>query len=407
MDILVDKIADKQCVLIGEASHGTKEYYNWRAEISRRLIEEKNFSFIAVEGDWPDCYEINRYVKGYPDSGQNAREVLWKFKRWPTWMWANEEVREFVEWLREYNESAEEHKRVGFYGLDVYSLYESLDVIVDYVRKNDPKNVEKAYRAYRCFEPYGKDVYKYATASAFVDKSCADEVIRLLSHLKTNIQKYNDPEEMIFNVEQNAHVLKNAETYYRIMLRADALSWNVRDEHMMETLERLVDYQGNGKAIIWAHNTHVGDARATSMAEEGMVNIGQLARERYGDDNVALVGFGSYEGSVIAARSWGAPMKKMRVPEARKDSWEYIFHEMEGDGILIISDMLRGFENERRGQRAIGVVYHPEAEAGNYVPTDLMNRYDAFIYIDWSEALSPLPIGFFKPEIPETFPFGE
>ena len=282
LDPLLERIGDARCVLLGEASHGTSEYYAWRARISERLIREKDFSFIAVEGDWPDCYEVNRYVKGYPDSGRDAREVLRTFERWPTWMWANEEVASLAEMLRGHNEGLSEERKIGFYGLDVYSLRESIDEVVSYLERVAPDAVPAAWRAYRCFEPYGEDAREYARATAFVPTSCEEEVVSLLSELRGRADRYEDDPEARFAAEQNALVVKNAEAYYRTMVRGGAASWNVRDRHMAETLERLMQQHGpEARGIVWEHNTHIGDARYTDMARSGMVNVGQLARENH------------------------------------------------------------------------------------------------------------------------------
>src|SRR5437588_1744761 len=313
---LLERIGEGRYVLLGEASHGTHEYYAWRDAISRRLIEEQGFSFIAVEGDWPDCYHVNRYVKGYPDSGDNAREVLNNFGRWPTWMWANEEVAELAEWLRRHNESLPEEKRAGFYGLDVYSLWDSLYQVLGYLSKHVPSALPAARRAFQCFEPYGEDVQDYARATRWLDTSCEGEVIALLAELRRKTMAYShDGREAHFSAEQNALVVKNAEYYYRTMVQGGPESWNIRDRHMTETLERLMRHHGpQSRAIIWAHNTHIGDARFSDMADDGMVNIGQLVREGHADEGVMLVGFGSYQGSVIAGQEWEAPMEQMAVP---------------------------------------------------------------------------------------------
>ena len=411
LDPLLDRVGDARCVLLGEASHGTSEYYTWRTRISERLIREKGFSFIAVEGDWPDCYEVNRYVKGYPGSGESAREVLSVFDRWPTWMWANEEIVELTEWLRQHNHGLPEEKRVGFYGLDVYSLWESMEAIIKYLERVDPEAVETARRAYRCFEPYDEDAQKYARATASVPASCEDEVMEMLSELRDRLPEYRDDPESRFNAEQNALVVRGAERYYRSMVRGGSSSWNVRDHHMAETLERLM--QGpEAKAIVWEHNTHIGDARATDMADVGMVNVGQLVREQRGDEDVVLVGLGSYQGRVIAGAQWGAPMRPMTVPPAREGSWEDVLHRASEEDKLLIFPEAKDNSNslwEPRGHRAIGVVYEPAYERyGNYVSTVLPRRYDAFLYLDQTQALHPLRI---QPsddgEPPETFPSGE
>ena len=411
-DPLMDRIGDARCVLLGEASHGTHEYYEWRARISERLIREKDFSFIAVEGDWPDCYEINRYIKGYPDSGTNAREALRAFDRWPTWMWANEEVADLAERLRRHNDGLPPDEKVGFFGLDVYSLRESLDELIKFLRRVDPDAVPAARRAYKCFEPYAGDPQEYAWATAFVPTSCQEEVLAMLLEIRERAPEHEDDPEAHFDADQNALVVKNAESYYRAMLGGSAESWNVRDRHMAETLERLMRHHGpDAKAIVWEHNTHIGDARFTDMADAGMVNVGQLAREHWGEENVVLVGLGSHRGSVIAAQEWGAPMKRMLVPEARPGSWENILHLAHGaDSLLVFGDEVNGNGLlEPRAHRAIGVVYNPAHERfGNYVPTVLPRRYDAFLYFDETQALRPLHV---QPresdEPPETFPYGE
>jgi erythromycin esterase-like protein len=412
LDPLLDRIGDARFVLLGEATHGTHEYYTWRAAISRRLIEEKGFSFIAVEGDWPDCYHVNRYVKGIAGAGASAPEVLHAFTRWPTWMWANEEIVALAEWLCEHNDRRPADERIGFYGLDVYSLWGSIEAVVDYLKRVDPASVGAAYRAFQCFAPYGEDVQEYARATQIVPTSCADEVLALLLEVRQKAPTYQeDSREAFFSAEQNALVAVGAEQYYRAMVRGGAASWNVRDQHMADTLDRLMQHHGpTTKAIVWEHNTHIGDARATDMAGAGMVNLGQLARERHWRDGVVLVGFGSHRGSVIASDEWGAPMTRMTVPPARPGSYEDILHGLDAsDHLLIFSPSDDGDPLlEPRGHRAIGVVYNPAHERyGNYVPTILPLRYDAFLYLDETSALHPLHL---EPhaggESPETYPFG-
>jgi erythromycin esterase len=420
-----------QYVLLGEASHGTSEFYSWRSEITKRLIKERGFSFIAVEGDWPDCYNVNRYIKGISGSGKSAYDVLYSFNRWPTWMWANREIVELIEWLREYNKNLSEEQRVGFYGLDVYSLWESMEAVIGYLRKIDPEAVKTAIEAYHCFEPYGKSVEDYARATAFVPESCEDEIIDMLVHLHGKANQYKSDglasREGYFNAEQNAIVAKNAELYYRKMMQGGTATWNIRDTHMMDTLKRLMEFHGKqAKSIVWAHNTHVGDARYTDMVEAKMVNIGQLVRRH--DNNALLIGFGTYQGTVIAAKEWGENMERMHVPPAVEGSWDRLIHELsEGrNSLLIFRDYPLGEYNGKRqliveeekedlgttikrGQRAIGVVYNPKYEKyGNYVPTDLTRRYDALLYIDNTHALHPLHMPEVKEDkdLPETFPTG-
>jgi erythromycin esterase len=419
-----------QYALLGEASHGTSEFYSWRAEITKRLIKDRGFSFIAVEGDWPDCYNVNNYIKGISGSGQSAYDVLYSFNRWPTWMWANREIVDLVEWLREYNKSISEEQQVGFYGLDVYSLWESMEAVIGYLRKIDPEAVKTAIEAYRCFEPYGKSVEDYARATAFVPESCEDEVIDMLIDLHDKAKQYKSDglgrREEYFNAEQNAIVAKNAELYYRKMMQGGTVTWNIRDTHMMDTLIRLMEFHGKqAKSIVWAHNTHVGDARYTDMVDAKMVNIGQLVRQHAGKNKALLIGFGTYQGTVIAAKEWGEKMERMHVPPAIDGSWERLIHELskgsdtlflfgnntKGDSInQLLSEEITGRDNERiKGQRAIGVVYNPQYERfGNYVPTILTKRYDAFIYIDKTHTLHPLHMPEVKEDedLPETFPTG-
>ena len=419
LDPLLDRIGDARYVLLGEASHGTAEFYTWRTEISKRLIREKGFSFIAVEGDWPDCYRVNRYAKGYADAGRSAEEVLHAFERWPTWMWANREVVALTEWLHEHNQSLPEEQQVGFYGLDVYSLWESMSAVVDYLERVDPEAARTARRAYSCFDPYYEDVQEYARATALVPTSCEDEAVSMLGALRSKARAYReDGRDAYFNAEQNALVARDAERYYRTMVRGGPTSWNVRDHHMVDTLDRLMDHHGRGaRAIVWEHNTHIGDARFTDMRRAGMVNVGQLVREAHGErpderDGVMLVGFGSQRGTVIAGDEWGAPMRRMRVPEGRERSWEDLLHRASARDKLLIfdgsSDGGIGGLDQPLEHRAIGVVYDPDAERwGNYVPTIVPRRYDAFIYVDKSKAVDPLhmPVRVGGDE-PETYPTG-
>lgn len=412
LDPLMVRIGDARCVLLGEATHGTHEFYTWRAELSRRLILERGFSFIAVEGDWPDCYRVNRYAKGYVDAGSTAREVLRAFARWPTWMWANEEVADLAEWLRRHNQGRPEDQKVGFYGLDVYSLWDSLYQVMDYLRRVTPEALPAARRALRCFEPYAEDARQYAVTTVLVPESCQEEAANLLREVRRKAPEYrSEGRDAHFVAEQNALVVKSAETYYRAMLRSDSESWNVRARHMAETLDRLLDHHGpSAKAIVWAHNTHIGDARFTDMTDAGEVNLGQLAREHHGEPQVVLVGFSTHRGTVIAGQEWDAPMEEMRVPIGRPSSWEDVLHDAGAEDKLFIFDPGRLPEEAlgSRGHRAIGVVYRPEYEwYGNYVPSVLPHRYDALMFVDESHALRPLHLRVREEEeLPETFPTG-
>ncbi|HEX2845987.1 MAG TPA: erythromycin esterase family protein [Chitinophagaceae bacterium] len=401
-------IGNRQIVLLGEASHGTHEYYTWRTKISQRLIEEKGFQFIAVEGDWPDCYRINRYIKGYKDAGTDIGTILRSFDRWPTWMWANWEIAALAEWLKEYNDPLPMDKKVGFYGLDVYSLWDSMKTMVHYLEKEDQQAAQYVKEAISCFEPFQENQHLYSQHS-LTDHNCREEVVALLKEIRLKAQFLDGDREAGFNMEQNALIAVNAEKYYSSMLNFNDNSWNIRDRHMMETLERLVQFHGTGsKGIIWEHNTHIGDARATDMVKRGLINTGQLARERYGEENVYLVGFGSYTGTVIAAQAWGAPMQEMEVPPAKDKSIEAMLHDEPGkDCYILFRKAPWNSFLSKTGHRAIGVVYDPATERiGNYVPSILPKRYNAFIYLDQTNALHPLHLKPHDIEVPETYPFG-
>ncbi len=410
LDEIIKNIGNSRVVMLGEASHGTKEFYDWRTLISQRLITEKGFSFIAVEGDWPDCYRYNRYAKGYDTQFASASEAVASYRRWPQWMWANESIVKLIDWLQQYNSKQEQAEKVGFYGLDVYSLWDSLSTTVEYIKQKHPESLKLAEEAYRCFEPYREDPTGYTYDAAWTQTSCQDEVVQMLVELiKSEGNRMHDPEDH-FNAQQNAMVVVEAERYYRSLMGGQAESWNIRDHHMMGTLQRLMErYDGGAKAIIWAHNTHIGDARATDMQEAGMINIGQLVREVYGAEKVAAVGFGTYSGAVIASDRWDGQAKAIQVPDARATSWDGLLHESVGSDCYLMLrqlDKYRALKKERL-QRAIGVVYDPRREAyGNYVPTKLSERYDVYIYLDKTSALRPLTRQRTDNEVPETFPAG-
>jgi erythromycin esterase-like protein len=405
-DVLLDRVGDARVVMLGEASHGTHEFYRWRAALTSRLIVEKGFSFVAVEGDWPACDRVDRSVRRLPDAPEDPRAALAAFDRWPTWMWANEEVVDFCRWLRAHNAVLAEEERVAFHGLDVYSLWESLREILTHLREHDPQEVPTALAAYRCFEPHGEDPQEYAISTRFVPAGCEDEVVDLLVRLRR--QAAGDGAGR-FAAWQNAEVVAGAERYYRAMVGGQS-SWNVRDRHMDDTLDRLLDHHGPGsKAVVWAHNTHIGDARATDMTDSGLVNIGQLARERFGQAKVVLVGFGSHRGTVIAGEAWGASTRAMPVPPARPGSLEDVLHRAAPAEALFVfpHDDQPDLLTATLPHRAIGVVYHPERERwGNYASTVLGRRYDAFLWFDETAALRPLhPLRVDAFE-PETYPSG-
>ena len=392
---IIEAIGDAKIVLLGEASHGTSEFYTVRAELSKRLIKEKGFTLIAVEGDWPSTQQINRYIKGYGHAEQNIREVLTSYNRWPTWMWANEEIADFVSWLKAHNEQNESHHKVGFYGIDIYSLWESLDEVITYLSTTNPDSMEleMAKNALSCFEPFNRHPENYAMSSVNLSQACVDEVSKLLTSIRVNVANYKNYHEADLNLKINALVAKNAEEYYRALVRSDELSWNIRDEHMVEAINEIMDYHGKeAKIIIWEHNSHIGDASATDMEASGMINVGQIIRGQNSRENVYTVGFGTHRGTVIAADQWGIPFQQIEVPAAIKDSWEDVMHNSGAfNKLLLFNEHNRHLFVDWIGHRAIGVVYNPEHEAyGNYVPSKIGNRYDAFIYMDQTKALSPL-----------------
>lgn len=409
---LFDKIDQARIVMLGEATHGTHEFYVWRSYITQKLIEEKGFQCIALEADWPDCYRLNRFVKGLDKEHDDAFDILKTFRRWPTWLWANWEMVGFANWLREYNEKRSLSKRVGIYGLDVYSLWESMENIIHYLQEKDPDSLEMAKHALNCFEPYRlNDELNYGLNGRFVSETCETEVAQLLKKIRLHIPHYHNDAEQILNLEQNAEIAVNAERYYRVMLEGGPHSWNLRDRHMYETLNRIMDHYGeHSKIIVWAHNTHIGDARATNMIDQGMFNLGEITRIKHFNEGVVLVGMGTYKGRVIAGRNWGDEMHRMTLPPAKPGSLEYIMHaNLPANQLIITEKMLQSKEwmQNRIGHRAVGVVYNPETdEFAHYVPTIFPLRYDAFIHIDETGSLFPLHL---QPEghlIPETFPFG-
>ncbi|WP_430781974.1 erythromycin esterase family protein [Actinoplanes sp. G11-F43] len=391
--VLLDRAAGARVVMIGEATHGTHEFYHWRAELTKRLIAEHGFAFVAVEGDWPDCERVNAAVRGGRDG---PREALTGYERWPTWMWANEETADFTTWLRAWNEVRAPDDAVGFHGLDVYSLWDSMREILAWLTEHEPALLPAAVDAYRCLEPFGENPHAYAWAG-----SCEDGIVAMLAAVRGRD----------FGVWQNAEVVAGAENYYRTMVRGGPEAWNIRERHMDRTLDRLLTRYGpSSRAVVWAHNTHVGDGRATEQSGFGEVTIGELARDRFGAGNVVLAGFGTYRGSVVAGPSWGAPMEAMGVPEARPGSLEEVLHRSAPAEALFVfpetgprPDLL----TEVLPHRAIGVVFNPRRERWvNYVPTVLGERYDAFLWIDETRALRPLHTLRVDVHEPETYPSG-
>src|SRR5438132_11144123 len=371
-DPLLKLIGNAHFCLLGEATHGTHEFYRERAEITKRLIREKDFTAIAVEADWPDAFRVNRYVRGLSDD-RSADEALSGFKRFPTWMWRNTVVVDFVEWLRDYNSSLPSGAtKVGFYGLDLYSLYTSIEAVLGYLNKVDAAAAKRARYRYSCFEHFAEDTQSYGYAANFgITESCEREVIEQLIELRRQAADYAGrdgrvAQDEFFFAEQNARLVLSAERYYRSMFRGRVESWNLRDRHMAETLDALVTHinaQGRtAKVAVWEHNSHLGDARATYMADYGELNVGQLVRERYGSEAV-LVGFTTYTGTVTAASDWDGPAERKSVRPALADSYEAAFPEIAPASFLLslrdnkrLSNVLR----EPRLERAIGVIYLPQ-----------------------------------------------
>ena len=413
---LLQLIDDARFVLIGEASHGTHEFYFERAAITKRLIAEKDFSILAIEADWPDSARVHRYVRGMPAG--SADEALSGFRRFPTWMWRNTVVVEFVEWLRGFNKNLDPKRApVGFYGMDLYSLHASIDAVLGYLEKIDPEAAKRARLRYSCFDHFSRNPqeYGYATTVGAME-SCEDSVVAQLVELQQKAAEFLSRDgdvaaEELFFAEQNARLVKDAEQYYRSMFRGRASSWNLRDRHMVNTIGNLVAHLNGSrqpKAIVWAHNSHLGDARATEMSHYGEVNVGQMIRERVGKEAV-LIGF-TYHGTVTAASDWGAPAERKNVRPALEGSYEHLFHEIALPGFWID---LRGAGKigdlqQRRIERAIGVIYRPETERlSHYFHARLPEQFDAIIHLDETSAVEPLERTSIweEGELPETYPF--
>jgi erythromycin esterase-like protein/predicted phosphoribosyltransferase len=419
-DPLMDRIGDARFALLGEASHGTHEFYSERAEITKRLIKEKHFVAVAIEADWPDTYRVNRYVGG-AGNDIDATEALTDFRRFPTWMWRNTVVVEFIEWLRSYNDAlVPGAAKVGFYGLDLYSLHTSMKAVLRYLERVDPEAAKRARERYSCFDHFGEDSQVYGFMTRLnLSKSCEEEVVGQLIELQRRATEYarrdgGMAEDDFFYAEQNARLVKNAEAYYRSMFLEEVSSWNLRDRHMAETLDALVHHLGRhgapAKVAVWEHNSHLGDARATDMGRRGELNVGQLTRERYGRDAV-LVGFSTHHGTVTAASDWGKPVERKRVRPALQSSYEAMFHAAQIGRFLIVfneSDTLVEQLRAPRLERAIGVIYRPETERqSHYFSARLPDQFDAVLHFDETQAVKPLEstAEWEAGEVPETFPF--
>ena len=417
---IVERIGDARIVLLGEASHGTHEFYALRAAVTRRLIETRGFRAVTIEGDWPDSRRVDRYVRGGSDDA-DASAALAGFRRFPQWMWRNTVVRDFVSWLRARNVKLPSREHCGFYGLDLYSLHASIDAVLRYLEKVDPPAAERARERYSCFEAVGSadpQAYGYM-ASRGLGETCEEDVIRQLAELRHCADEYRarDGEaaaDDFFSAEQNARLVANAERYYRAMFRGRVSSWNLRDTHMAETLDAVItrlEQEGErARVCVWAHNSHLGDARATAMGRGGELNVGQLVRQKY-DGDACLVGFTTYTGTVTAAHDWDEPAGRRIVRLGLPGSVESLFHELELPRFLLDlrEATTRAALDDDLLERAIGVIYRPETERmSHYFEADVARQFDLVIHLDETSALKPLEktrgweAG--ESEIPETYP---
>ncbi|HSC18256.1 MAG TPA: erythromycin esterase family protein [Rhizomicrobium sp.] len=402
-----ERFGDARVVLLGEATHGTSEFYRARAAISRVLIERHGFNIVAVEADWPDAARIDRFVRHRTPEPSDEQA----FARFPTWMWRNVEVHDFVLWLRDHNERLSAGERVEFRGLDIYSLGSSIAAVLAYLDKNDPEGAKEARRRYGCLTPWQDEPARYGRAVLYGRKPCAPEVAAQLQDLlNARLDRIQHDGEAFFDATQNARIVRAAEQYYRIMYEGSRESWNLRDRHMFDTLQHLMAARTDAKAIVWAHNSHIGNAAATSMGWEGEFNIGELCRTAYGEDAVAI-GFGTDRGTVAAADDWDEPMRIKNVLPAREDSWERLFRDT-GLGCSFTDWRPHARRELREGlstpklERAIGVVYRPDTEfLSHYFKAVLAEQFDAFVWFEQTRAITPL-----GPEharaMPETYPFG-
>jgi protein-L-isoaspartate(D-aspartate) O-methyltransferase len=412
IDRLLERIGDARLVLLGEATHGTSEFYRMRARITRRLIEQRGFDFVAVEADWPDAARVDAYVLG---AQSPPKPEFTPFSRFPTWMWRNDEVHAFVAWLREHNLAEHDRtRRVGFHGLDLYSLFTSIAVVLAYLDDVDPTAARAARTRYGALTPWQRDpaAYGRAVLAGRYESSEAAVVGMLRDLLAHRIEYAQRDGERFFDAAQNARVVANAERYYRAMYYGSAASWNLRDSHMFDTLESLLGFYGPGsRGVVWEHNSHVGNALATEMSLRGEHNVGQLCRTKFGT-GVYVVGFGTDHGTVAAASDWDEPMQRMRVRPSRPDSYERLFHD---SGIpaftLHLRDPRRSAVRDEltpsRLERAIGVVYRPETELqSHYFQASLSNQFDEFVWFDETHSVEPLVSQSSSAELPQTYPFG-
>ncbi len=423
---VLEHIGDASIVLLGEASHGTREFYHVRAEITRRLIDDKGFDALAVEADWPDALRVSRFIQ-HASQDATAELALGGFQRFPQWMWRNTEVLALINWLRQYNQSdrfiQKPEARIGFFGIDLYSLRKSMDAVVHYLEQVDPPAAQRARARYGCFDHLAEDPQRYGYAATFgLKKNCEQEVVRQLTAMIAGADQYLAHDGMaasdeLFYAQQNARVAKNAEIYYRAMFLGREESWNVRDTHMLATVDALrrhiTERKGKpAKIVVWAHNSHIGDARATEMGEHGQLNLGQLARQQFGEHETYLLGFTTHTGSVTAASDWDGVTERKAVRPSMQGSIENLFHETGlGDFFMPIRghDTVQALLESRRLERAIGVIYLPESERiSHYFHAYPAQQFDAIIHLDQTTAVQPLDHSrhWGHEEVPETYPSG-
>jgi protein-L-isoaspartate(D-aspartate) O-methyltransferase len=408
LDALIERVGDARIVLIGEASHGTSEFYRLRARITQRLIQDKGFDVVAAEADWPDAARIDHYVRH-----REAKPSEWTaFARFPTWMWRNEETRGFIDWLHEHNSALPYERRTGFYGLDLYSLYTSAREVIAYLEGVDPDLANVARNRYGCLTPWESDPAAYGHAALTgAYKNCENDVAHVLAELlHQRIAFAEQDSERFLDAAQNAQVVAQAEAYYRIMYYGSRASWNLRDSHMFDTLRQVLAFRGEGaKAVIWAHNSHIGDARATEMSSRGEHNIGQLCAQAFGSLSYRI-GFGTDHGTVAAASDWDGPLEIKKVRPSHPQSHEHQFHSSGVNGLLlglrhaepaIVDELCKP-----RLERAIGVIYRPETElASHYFEAQLAQQFDEYVWIDETSAVTPFSTEVLE-GVPDTYPFG-
>ncbi len=392
METLFDEVDQQKLVLMGEASHGTSEFYELRAEMSKKLITEKGYNFIAVEGDWPAMSRINEFVKHKPEAPASIEDAMNYIDRWPLWMWRNQEVKSLIQWMHDHNKDLEPEQRVGFYGVDLYAKRDAMQQVTTFFEEVNPEMAVRVENAYSCITRF-RDIQGYLRMVQQTGEGCELEMNEVLDWVRQT-DGFDASQWKFFNAEQSAKAAKNAEEHYRGNLEPGAASWNSRASHFYQTANRLLQFYGDdSKGIVWAHNTHIGDARATDMGRQGAVNIGQLAKEDLGEESVFAIGFGTYEGRVLAGRQWEGPLQVMDTPPAMNNSWEATLAEFNEEQFYLLfnnPEINNLLQNPVR-HRAIGVIYQPEQESqGNYVNTVMPDRYNAFIFIRETDILDVL-----------------